>query len=144
MAIEPVYTISSKASGGGRDGEVVSATGQIDLDLRPPKEMGGSGDGSNPEELFSAGYAACFLGALRATSKAAGSPPVPDDSTVNVTVGIGKDPSDGGFGLTVAIEVSIPGVDEAKAQELADKAHEFCPYSKATRGNIDQKVTVTV
>ncbi|SDU68699.1 organic hydroperoxide resistance protein [Gordonia westfalica] len=143
MAIEPVYTISSKASGGGRDGEVVSATGQIDLDLRPPKEMGGSGDGSNPEELFSAGYAACFLGALRATSKAAGSP-VPDDSTVNVTVGIGKDPSDGGFGLTVAIEVSIPGVDEAKAQELADKAHEFCPYSKATRGNIDQKVTVTV
>lgn len=63
MAIEPVYTISSKASGGGRDGEVVSATGRIDLSLRPPKEMGGSGDGSNPEELFSAGYAACFLGA---------------------------------------------------------------------------------
>ncbi|ASR01305.1 MULTISPECIES: organic hydroperoxide resistance protein [Gordonia] len=143
MAIEPVYTISSKASGGGRDGEVVSASGQIDLDLRPPKEMGGSGDGSNPEELFSAGYAACFLGALRATSKAAGSP-VPDDSTVNVTVGIGKDPADGGFGLTVAIDVSIPGVDEAKAQELANKAHEFCPYSKATRGNIEQKVTVTV
>ncbi|ETA06995.1 MULTISPECIES: organic hydroperoxide resistance protein [Gordonia] len=143
MAIEPVYTISSKASGGGRDGEVVSASGQIDLDLQPPKEMGGSGDGSNPEELFSAGYAACFLGALRATSKAAGSP-VPDDSTVNVTVGIGKDPADGGFGLTVAIDVSIPGVDEAKAQELANKAHEFCPYSKATRGNIEQKVTVTV
>ncbi|MCK8614470.1 organic hydroperoxide resistance protein [Gordonia sp. C13] len=143
MAIEPVYTISSKASGGGRDGEVVSASGQIDLDLRPPKEMGGSGDGSNPEELFSAGYAACFLGALRATSKAAGSP-VPDDSTVNVTVGIGKDPADGGFGLTVAIDVSIPGVDETKAQELANKAHEFCPYSKATRGNIEQKVTVTV
>ncbi|AZZ80145.1 organic hydroperoxide resistance protein [Gordonia alkanivorans] len=143
MAIEPVYTISSKASGGGRDGEVVSASGQIDLDLQPPKEMGGSGDGSNPEELFSAGYAACFLGALRATSEAAGSP-VPDDSTVNVTVGIGKDPADGGFGLTVAIDVSIPGVDEAKAQELANKAHEFCPYSKATRGNIEQKVTVTV
>jgi Ohr subfamily peroxiredoxin len=143
MAIEPVYTISSKASGGGRDGEVVSASGQIDLDLQPPKEMGGSGDGSNPEELFSAGYAACFLGALRATSKAAGSP-VPDDSTVKVTVGIGKDPADGGFGLTVAIDVSIPGVDEAKAQELANKAHEFCPYSKATRGNIEQKVTVTV
>ncbi|MCR8900013.1 organic hydroperoxide resistance protein [Gordonia sp. GONU] len=143
MAIEPVYTISSKASGGGRDGEVVSATGRIDLSLRPPKEMGGSGDGSNPEELFSAGYAACFLGALRATSKAAGSP-VPDESTVKVTVGIGKDPADGGFGLAVAIEVSIPGVDEAKAQELANKAHEFCPYSKATRGNIDQKVTVTV
>ncbi|MEO9329614.1 organic hydroperoxide resistance protein [Gordonia aurantiaca] len=143
MAIEPVYTISSKASGGGRDGEVVSATGQIDLDLRPPKEMGGSGEGSNPEELFSAGYAACFLGALRATSKQAGSP-VPDESTVKVTVGIGKDPSDGGFGLTVEIEAYIPGVDEAEARELANKAHEFCPYSKATRGNIDHKVTVVV
>ena len=68
MAIEPVYTISSKASGGGRDGEVVSASGQIDLDLRPPKELGGSGEGTNPEELFSAGYAACFLSALRATA----------------------------------------------------------------------------
>lgn len=143
MAIEPVYTISSKASGGGRDGEVVSASGQIDLDLRMPKEMGGSGEGTNPEELFSAGYAACFLGALRATSKQAGSP-VPDESTVKVTVGIGKDPSDGGFGLTVGIEVYIPGVDEAKARELAEKAHEFCPYSKATRGNIDHKVTVVV
>ncbi|MBY4574532.1 organic hydroperoxide resistance protein [Gordonia paraffinivorans] len=143
MAIEPVYTISSKASGGGRDGEVVSASGQIDLDLRMPKEMGGSGEGTNPEELFSAGYAACFLGALRATSKQAGNP-VPDESTVKVTVGIGKDPSDGGFGLTVGIEVYIPGVDEAKARELAEKAHEFCPYSKATRGNIDHKVTVVV
>lgn len=143
MAIEPVYTISSKASGGGRDGEVVSASGQIDLDLRVPKEMGGSGEGTNPEELFSAGYAACFLGALRATSKQAGNP-VPDESTVKVTVGIGKDPSDGGFGLTVGIEVYIPGVDEAKARELAEKAHEFCPYSKATRGNIDHKVTVVV
>ncbi|GAA3711668.1 organic hydroperoxide resistance protein [Gordonia hankookensis] len=143
MAIEPVYTISSKASGGGRDGEVVSATGQIDLELRPPKEMGGSGDGSNPEELFSAGYAACFLGALRATSKQAGSP-VPEDSTVSVTIGIGKDPADGGFGLTATIEAHIPGVDEATAQKLADGAHAFCPYSKATRGNIAQTVTVTV
>ncbi|ACY19802.1 peroxiredoxin, Ohr subfamily [Gordonia bronchialis DSM 43247] len=143
MAIEPAYRISSKASGGGRDGEVVSETGQIDLDLQPPKELGGSGEGSNPEELFSAGYAACFLGALRATSKQAGSP-VPDESTVKVTIGIGKDPADGGFGLTADIEVYIPGVDEAKAQELADGAHAFCPYSKATRGNIAQTVSVSV
>lgn len=143
MAIDTVYTISSKASGGGRDGEVVSATGQIDLDLRPPKEMGGSGEGSNPEELFSAGYAACFLGALRATSKQAGSP-VPDESTVTVTIGFGKDSDDGGFGLTANIEARIPGVDEATAQKLADGAHAFCPYSKATRGNIAQTVTVTV
>ncbi|MFW0786540.1 organic hydroperoxide resistance protein [Gordonia sp. CPCC 206044] len=143
MAIEPVYTVSSKSAGGGRDGEVVSESGRIDLDLRPPKEMGGSGDGSNPEELFSAGYAACFLGALRATSKAAGSP-VPDEATVTVTIGIGKDPADGGFGLTAQIEAYIPGVDESKAQELADGAHAFCPYSKATRGNIAQTVTVKV
>ncbi|MDL9937570.1 organic hydroperoxide resistance protein [Gordonia sp. ABSL1-1] len=143
MAIDVAYTISSKAAGGGRDGEVVSDTGRIDLELRPPKELGGSGDGSNPEELFSAGYAACFLGALRATSKNAGSP-VPDESTVTVTIGIGKDSADGGFGLTAAIEVYIPGVDEAKGKELADAAHAFCPYSKATRGNIDQTVTVRV
>ncbi|AZG47393.1 organic hydroperoxide resistance protein [Gordonia insulae] len=143
MAIDTVYTISSKAAGGGRDGEVVSATGQIDLALQPPKEMGGSGEGSNPEELFSAGYAACFLGALRATSKQAGTP-VSDDSTVTVTIGIGKDPEDGGFGLTAAIEAYIPGVDQAKAQELAEGAHAFCPYSKATRGNIAQTVTATV
>ena len=143
MAIDPVYTISSKASGGGRDGEVVSDTGQIDLELRPPKEMGGSGEGSNPEELFSAGYAACFLGALRATSKQAGSP-VPDDAAVTVTIGIGKDASDGGFGLVATIESYIPGVDEAKAKELAEKAHEFCPYSKATKGNIQHTIVVRV
>ncbi len=143
MAIEPVYTISSKASGGGRDGEVVSASGQIDLDLRPPKELGGSGDGTNPEELFSAGYAACFLSALRATAKQADTP-VPDGATVDVAVGIGKDPADNGFGLTVAIEVSLPGLDEAKAKELADLAYTFCPYSKATKGNIDSSVTVRV
>lgn len=143
MAIEPAYRISSKAAGGGRDGEVVSDTGRIDLDMRPPTELGGSGEGSNPEELFSAGYAACFLGALRATSKSAGSP-VPDESTVTVTVGIGKDPADGGFGLVVDIESYIPGVDEAKALELAQGAHAFCPYSKATKGNIDHNITVRV
>lgn len=143
MAIDPAYTISSKASGGGRDGQVVSDSGQIDLDLRPPKEMGGSGEGSNPEELFSAGYAACFLGALRATSKQAGSP-VPDDSTVTVTIGIGKDDADGGFALVATIESYIPGVDEATAKQLAEKAHEFCPYSKATKGNIQHTIAVRV
>lgn len=143
MSIDPAYTIASTATGGGRDGQVVSQSGQIDLDLRLPKEMGGSGEGSNPEELFSAGYAACFLGALRATSKQSGSP-VPDESTVTVTIGIGKDPADGGFGLVATIDSYIPGVDEAKAKELAEAAHAFCPYSKATRGNIDHTITVRV
>ncbi|MDL9947052.1 organic hydroperoxide resistance protein [Gordonia sp. ABSL11-1] len=143
MAIDPAYTISSTASGGGRDGQVVSDSGQIDLDLRPPKEMGGSGEGSNPEELFSAGYAACFLGALRATSKQAGAP-VPEDSTVTVTIGIGKDESDGGFALVATIESYIPGVDETTAKQLAEQAHQFCPYSKATKGNIQHTIAVRV
>ncbi|MGW5523886.1 organic hydroperoxide resistance protein [Gordonia sp. NPDC003950] len=143
MAIETAYTISSKASGGGRDGEVVSESGRIDLDLQPPKELGGSGEGSNPEELFSAGYAACFLGALRLTSKQSGTP-APDDSTVTVTVAIGKDSADGGFGLGVSIETYLPGLDEAKAKELAETAHAFCPYSKATKGNIEHTLTVRV
>ncbi|MFT4126066.1 MAG: organic hydroperoxide resistance protein [Gordonia sp. (in: high G+C Gram-positive bacteria)] len=142
MAIEVVYQVSSKASGGGRDGEVVSETGRIDLELRPPVAMGGSGEGSNPEELFSAGYAACFLGALRATAGRAGNP-VPDGATVTVTAGIGKD-SDGGFGLTVAIEAYLPGIDEAKATEMVEAAHGGCPYSKATRGNIEHTLTVRV
>ena len=139
MSIETAYTISSKATGGGRDGQVYSATGNIDLDLRPPKELGGSGEGSNPEELFSAGYAACFLGALHATSKQAGTP-APDDSTVTVTIGIGKDPADGGFGLTATIDVTLPGLDQETADKLAQGAHQFCPYSKATKGNIEQTV----
>ncbi|MBT0567201.1 Ohr family peroxiredoxin [Williamsia sp. CHRR-6] len=143
MSIETAYTISSKATGGGRDGQVYSATGQIDLDLRPPKELGGSGEGSNPEELFSAGYAACFMGALRATAGQAGHK-VPDNAEVNVTIGIGKDPADGGFGLTADIDVLIPGASQADADAMAAAAHAFCPYSKATKGNIEQKVTARV
>ncbi|GAC67145.1 organic hydroperoxide resistance protein [Gordonia soli] len=143
MTVDASYHVKSTAAGGGRDGEVVSESGRIDLELQPPKELGGSGEGSNPEELFSAGYAACFLGALRATSKQSGSP-VPEKSTVTVTVGIGKDSEDGGFGLTADIEVYIPGVDEAEAQKLAEGAHAFCPYSKATRGNIAQTVIARV
>lgn len=143
MSVDVIYQISSTAAGGGRDGEVVSESGRIDLALRPPTEMGGSGDGTNPEELFSAGYAGCFLGALRATAQQDGKP-VPEESTVAVKVGIGKDTEDGGFGLTADIEVFIPGFSEADAQAAADRAHAFCPYSKATKGNIAHNVTVRV
>ncbi len=143
MSVDATYHVTSKAAGGGRDGEVVSESGRIDLELQPPKELGGSGEGSNPEELFSAGYAACFLGALRATSKQAGTP-APDGSTVSVTIGIGKDSADGGFGLTADINVYLPGLDEETAQKLADGAHAFCPYSKATKGNIAHTVSVKV
>ncbi len=143
MSIDTVYTITSKATGGGRDGQVYSDTGQIDLDLQPPKEMGGSGEGSNPEELFSAGYAACFLGALRATAQQSGVKP-PEGTEVKVTIGIGKDSSDGGFGLTAAIDVMLPGLDQETADKVAETAHGFCPYSKATKGNIEHTVTAHV
>ncbi len=143
MTVNPVYRVWSRSTGGGRDGEVVSESGRIDLELRPPVEMGGSGDGANPEELFSAGYAACFNGALQLMFKNAGLA-VPDGADVTVTVGIGEDDADGGFGLVADIHATLPGLDAAKAQELTEQAHAFCPYSKATRGNIAHTVTSSV
>lgn len=143
MSVEVVYRVTSTSTGGGRDGHVKSESGRIDLDLQPPVEMGGGGKGSNPEELFSAGYAACFMGALRLVAKNAGVT-VPDDASVTVTVGIGKDTADGGFGLTADIKVGLPGLAQAQADELAQSAHGVCPYSKATKGNIAHNVTATV
>jgi lipoyl-dependent peroxiredoxin len=142
MSIEVVYTTESTATGGGRDGHVKSADGQIDLDTRPPKEMGGSGGATNPEQLFSAGYAACFLGALRLV---AGKSKVKlDDATdVTVKVGFGKD-SQGGFGITGAITGHLPGLEQSVADDLMHQAHQVCPYSKATRGNIDVAVSAKV
>lgn len=113
MSLDVVYTISSTATGGGRDGHVKSATGRIDLDTRPPKEMGGNGEGTNPEELFSAGYAACFLGAIRAVGRNE-KVAVPDDTTVDVTVGFGK--TESGFGINAAIKATLPGLAQADAE----------------------------
>ncbi len=141
MSLDVLYTISSTASGGGRDGHVKSATGRLDLDLRPPKELGGNGEGSNPEELFSAGYAACFLGAILAVARGE-KVAVPADSTVTVTVGFGKTAT--GFGLNAAIAASLPGLDQTEAESLVAKAHQLCPYSNATRGNIDVDLTTSV
>lgn len=142
MSIELVFTTESTATGGGRDGHVKSSDGRIDLDTRPPKEMGGSGDGTNPEQLFSAGYAACFLGALRLV---AGKSNVKlDDATdVTVQVGFGKDPA-GGFGLTGKIVGYLPGLDQKAADDLMHQAHQVCPYSKATKGNVDIDVSAKV
>lgn len=141
MSPDVIYTIGSTANGGGRDGHVVSDTGRIDLELRPPKELGGSGEGSNPEELFSAGYSACFLGAVHAVARA-DKLKVPADSTIKVTVGFGKD--EGGFGLNVAIAGHFPGLTQEEADALLAKAHTVCPYSRATAGNIDHALTATV
>jgi len=143
MTIEVVYTTESTATGGGRDGHVKSDDGRIDLETRPPKAMGGNGEGTNPEQLFSAGYAACFLSALRLV---AGKSKVKlDDATdVTVQIGFGKDSSDGGFGLTAKIVGYLPGIEEGAATDLVEAAHEVCPYSKATRGNVDVDISVKV
>ncbi len=142
MTIEVVYTTESTATGGGRDGQVKSSDGRLVLETRPPKEMGGSGEGTNPEQLFAAGYAACFLGALRLV---AGRAKVSLDDATNVTVqvGFGKD-SEGGFGLTGKIVGYLPGVDQSVADDLMHQAHGVCPYSKATKGNVDVDVSAKV
>jgi Ohr subfamily peroxiredoxin len=142
MTIEVVYTTESTATGGGRDGHVKSDDGRIDLETRPPKAMGGNGEGTNPEQLFSAGYAACFLGALRLV--AGKSKVALDDATnVSVQIGFGKD-SAGGFGLTGTIVGYLPGLEQGVADDLVRQAHQVCPYSKATRGNVDVDVSAKV
>ena len=136
MAIQPIdvkYTAVATAEN-GRDGRVSTDDGQLDVVVNPPKSMGGSGAGTNPEQLFAAGYSACFQGALGVVARKEGVDI--SGSTVTAEVGIGNTP-EGGFGLTVALKGRIPGVDTGKAQELLEKAHQVCPYSNATRGNIE-------
>ena len=134
-AMNILYTAVAHATGDGRNGHVRSDDGVIDLDLRVPKEMGGpGGEYANPEVLFAAGYAACFHSAMKFVALA--EKVDVSDSEVSATVGIG--PSDTkGFGLEVELDVSVPNVDEAVAKAIVDKAHQVCPYSNATRGNVD-------
>ena len=140
MSVDVKYTTSATANG-GRDGRSRTKDGTLDVKLSTPKELGGGGgDGTNPEQLFAAGYSACFLGAMKFVSSQGG-PKVPDDTTVTGTVGIGPR-SEGGFGITVALDVSLPGLDKAEAQKLVEQAHQVCPYSNATRGNVDVKLNV--
>ncbi|WP_431842140.1 organic hydroperoxide resistance protein [Calidifontibacter indicus] len=136
--METLYTAEALATGDGRNGHTKTTDGYIDLDLKVPEGMGGPGGAANPEDLFAAGYAACFHGALKKV--AAGTGADLSNSAVGAKVSIGK-VDDGGFGLAVELEVVIPGVELAQAQELADKAHQVCPYSNATRGNIPVTVT---
>jgi Ohr subfamily peroxiredoxin len=142
MSIEVVFTAESTATGGGRDGHVKSSDGRIDLDTRPPKEAGGSGEGTNPEQLFSAGYAACFLGALRLVAKN-DDIKLDDASGITAQVGFGKD-TDGGFGINAHLIGYLPGLEQSVADDLMNKAHQVCPYSKATRGNIDVSLSAKV
>lgn len=137
--MNPIYSAQALATGAGRNGRTRTPDGRIDLQLAVPTEMGGSGDGANPEQLFAAGYAACFHSALQLVARRAKVDL--GDSSVGATVGIGPTDS-GGFGLVVALEVVIPDLPEDQARTLADQAHQVCPYSHATRGNIDVTVTV--
>jgi Ohr subfamily peroxiredoxin len=138
--MQVIYTASATATGDGRNGHVRSSDGVLDLDLAVPKEMGGPGGAlTNPEELFAAGYAACFHNALKGVARR--QKITLTDTAITVDVGIG--PRDqGGYGLTVAIEAEIPGVDEATARDLIERAHQVCPYSNATRGNVELAVTI--
>lgn len=141
MSIDPIYSTTATATG-GRAGTARTTTGDFDVKLAPPTEMGGDGKGNNPEQLFAAGYAACYIGAMTfATSQDKSLAKVPADTTVDATVGIGPR-SDGGFGLTVDLKVTMPGLDKAEAQKIAEAGHKICPYSNAVKGNIDVTTTV--
>ena len=142
MAIEKaIYTAHATATG-GRVGTAKSDDGQITLKLDRPVEMGGKGNGTNPEQLFAVGYAACFIGALRVV---AGKRHIriPEDLAIDSAVSFGPlKGDDEGFGIAVAMTVHLPGIERATAEELVHRAHQVCPYSNATRGNIDVLLTV--
>ena len=135
--MKPLYTAHATATGEGRNGHTATDDGLLDVDVRIPVEMGGPGGATNPEQLFAAGYAACFHSALKVV---AGGTDM-SGSQVSSDVAIGRLAS-GGFGLAVALTVSIPGLDRDAAEALVAKAHEVCPYSNAIRGNVDVDLKV--
>ena len=138
MPNKVLYTAEATSSGDGRNGHVVSSDHRLDLDLAMPPELGGSGNGTNPEQLFAAAYAACFHSALRGLARQAGVDAA--GSTVTAQVGVG--PEADMYGLEVTLIISIPGVEQEKTRELAEAAHHRCPYSRATRGNISVELRV--
>lgn len=141
--MQAIYT-TTMTSTGGRTGRSVSANGQFELDLSTPKELGGAGgDGTNPEQLFAAGYSACYIGALQFVA-AQQKLKLPADLNVSATIGIGENPRGSGFNISADLVVTLPGMDKAAAEKLADDAHQVCPYSNATRGNIDTTTQVRV
>ena len=134
-----LYTAEALATGDGRNGHTRSSDGIIDLDVRVPVELGGEGGATNPEELFAAGYAACFHSALRRVAKQVGVDIT--DSTVRARVGLGMT-GGGAFGIEVALEIRLPHASREDAEKATARAHEVCPYSNATRGNVEVTLTV--
>lgn len=139
--MEVVYTTHATATGGGRNGTSATTDGALAVTLATPKEMGGSGAGNNPEQLFAVGYAACYLGAMRHAANSEKLGHMPDTATVTSSVGIGPRP-EGGFGLTVSLNVSMPGVERAAAEKIMDRGHFICPYSNAIKGNLNVITTL--
>jgi osmotically inducible protein OsmC len=140
MGIEKVLYRANARATGGRDGGAASSDGHLDVKLSTPKELGGAGgEGTNPEQLFAAGYSACFLGAMKFVA-GRDKLPMPADASVNGTVGIGKIAT--GFGIEVDLVISLPGVERAVAESIVERAHLVCPYSNATRNNIDVRLSV--
>ncbi len=132
---------ATATSTGGRDGRAVSSDQQLDVKLSAPKELGGTGAaGTNPEQLFAAGYSACFLSAMKFVAGQQ-KRTVPADTTVTADVGVGPN-DNGGFALDVELRVTLPGLSAEEAQQLVDAAHKVCPYSNATRNNVDVRVKV--
>ena len=141
MSVQVLYTTKATATG-GRDGSARTADGSFEVKLATPKELGGAGGpGNNPEQLFAAGYSACFIGAMKFVA-GQGGPKVPADTTVTATVGIGPR-SEGGFGLDIQLDIALPGLARADAETLVQKAHMVCPYSNATRNNVPVRLVVT-
>jgi lipoyl-dependent peroxiredoxin len=138
MPDKVLYTAEATSSGDGRNGHVVSSDQRLDLDLAMPPELGGSGNGTNPEQLFAAAYAACFHSALRGLARRAGVDAA--GSTVTAQVGVG--PEADMYGLEVTLIITIPGLEQERTRELAEAAHHRCPYSRATRGNISVELRV--
>ena len=140
MSLEKVLYRAHAHATGGRDGRAVVPAGNLDFKLTTPKELGGAGgEGANPEQLFAAGYSACFLGAMKFVA-ARDKIVIPADVSIDGSVGIGVIPN--GFGIEVELKISVPGLPREQVQALVQKAHIVCPYSNATRGNIDVKLVV--
>ncbi len=140
MKVEKILYHANVTATGGRDGKAVSSDGILNVNLAVPKELGGAGGAAtNPEQLFAAGYSACFIGAMKFVASQE-KIIIPADVSVTGVVGIGPIP--GGFGLEVELRISLPGMDKALATNLVEKAHQVCPYSNATRGNINVKSVI--
>ncbi|MFL6627319.1 MAG: organic hydroperoxide resistance protein [Burkholderiaceae bacterium] len=138
-----LYTGTATATG-GRAGTAKSSDGVLSVTLTTPKQLGGDGaPGTNPEQMFAAGYSACFIGAMKAVASGmTGGPKIALPADVSITSDVGIGPIPGGFGIKVAMRISVPGMDKAAAEALVQAAHQVCPYSNATRGNIDVSLTV--